>query len=280
MVRNHKHLARHSGLAIDALHAQLLRVVPHLRSRKSAVAAAEACVACLGPAIGVTPRCFYAGAMAPPDGPAVELVVCPTSLRVPFLFDGASWRTVNHVGALLRPLVLLSLATTLSMVDIQQGVYTYSIHDGHSARRINPIPIHDGHSARRIETKPNSRRPRCPTDWSGFTTVLVPDGFATQVGGLKTSSVGGLKTTQVGGLKSSPRFTTVTVPDGLEPNQTQFTTATLPAGLVLIHDGLGARRISDSSRRTQNVSSRRTQNVSSRRTQIDLVGRLKTHLTL
>ena len=146
----------------DSAGAKLLRVVPHVQTRKSAVAAAEACVACLRSAIGVTPRCFYAGAMAPPDGPAVELVVCPTSLRVPFLFDGASWRTVNHVGALLRPLVLLSLATTLSMVDIQQGAYTYSIHDGHSARRINPIPIHDGHSARRIV--PNSRRLQSPTN--------------------------------------------------------------------------------------------------------------------
>ena len=106
----------------DSAGAKLLRVVPHMQTRKSAVAAAEACVACLSSAIGVTPRCFYAGALAPPDGPAVELVVCPTSLRVPFLFDGAAWRTVNHVGALLRPLVLLSLATTLSMVDIQQGV--------------------------------------------------------------------------------------------------------------------------------------------------------------
>ena len=108
----------------DSAGAQLLRVVPHLRSRKSAVAAAEACVACLGPAIGVTPRCFYAGALTLPDGPAVELVVCPTSLRVPFSFDGASWRTVSHVSTLLRPLVLLSLATTLSMVDLNQGDHT------------------------------------------------------------------------------------------------------------------------------------------------------------
>ena len=64
----------------------------------------------------------------------------------------------------------------------------------------------------------------------------MPDGLAIQVGGLKTLPVGGLKTSQVGGLKSSPRFTTVTVPDGLEPNP--------------IHDGHRARRIGPDSRRS------------------------------
>ena len=108
----------------DTTKEHLLRVTPRSTDRKSAVAAAETRVACLAAAIGVQPRCFYAGPIERPGIPSISLVVCPTCLPVPFLFDGAAWCTVNQTSITARPLAILAMATTLSMVDLHQGEHT------------------------------------------------------------------------------------------------------------------------------------------------------------